>query len=85
MFCKLMLCGRTCVGVGSCITLYHVDLVSSDSGVEAMIFQIFVHSVFGYSTTIRINCKSCQKKSQIFVSSVAAGPVSSVKDLREAS
>ena len=81
MFCKLMPCRRTCVGVGSCITLYHVELVSPNGGVEAMFSQIFVPLAFGYSNGIRINCKSYTKKSQICISSVAAGPFRRVKDI----
>jgi hypothetical protein len=42
-----MLFSRTYVGIRSCLTLYHVDLVSSDSRVEAMFSQIVSHSAFG--------------------------------------
>jgi len=56
----LMPCRRTYVGIRSYITLYHVDLVSSDSGVE-IFSQTVVHSAFGCLTRIQINGKSCPK------------------------
>jgi hypothetical protein len=56
-----MPCNRTCVGVRWCMTLYHVDLVSSDIGVEAMLSQIAPTSAFVYLTTIRVKGKSCPK------------------------
>jgi len=52
-------CSRTCVGIKSCITLYHVDLFSLDRGVEAMFFQTAVNSAFGCLTRMQIKGKSC--------------------------
>ena len=52
VFCVLMLCSRV-------TTLYQVDFVSSDNGVEAMFSQTVVHSAYAYLIRIRINGLSC--------------------------
>lgn len=46
------------------MTLCHGDLVSSDSRVQAMFFQIVVHPAYEYLARIRINGKFRSIKSQ---------------------
>jgi hypothetical protein len=62
VFCVLMPCSRTRVGIRWYTTLYQVYLVISDSGVQAIFSQTVAHSAIGYLTRIRINGKSCPKR-----------------------
>jgi len=83
VFCGFVPCCIACVDVRPCMTLYHGDLVSSDSGVQAMFSQMVVHPACGYLARIRINEKF-RPKSQRGVGPYSGGRECTELSLRKA-